>query len=340
MNKTVTVVIPCRNEEAFIGKCIESFIKQSYPKELLTIAVADGMSEDNTRDIIEEYKNRYGNVLLVENEGLTAPKGMNKGIKATESDIVIIFGAHAEADKDFVIENVNALESTEVGCSGGVIRTINDSVKGEAIAQAMMCPFGVGNATFRYSTEESFVDTVGFGAYRRKELVELGMFDEELVRNQDDELNFRVIKSGKKILHSPKIKGIYYSRSSLKNLWKQYYQYGFWKVRVIQKHKRPASIRHLIPMLFSIYLILGIPLSFISEKIRWAVLSILSLYIILDLFFSARMVLKSKVKYFRYLLIVFPMLHLSYGVGFIMGFFNFYIFKSDKLENSNKKLSR
>jgi hypothetical protein len=120
----------------------------------------------------------------------------------------------------------------------------------------------------------------------------------------------------------------------------QYYQYGFWKVRVIQKHKRPASIRHLIPMLFSMYLILGIPLSFVSEKTKWAFLAILSLYIILDVYFSIKMALRPKIKYIGYLLIIFPMLHLSYGVGFIMGILNFYIFKSDKLENSNKKLSR
>ncbi|NLK95028.1 MAG: glycosyltransferase family 2 protein [Clostridiales bacterium] len=340
MNKTVSVIIPCRNEEQFIGKCLDSFIKQNYPKELFTIIVADGMSTDNTRNIIKQYMEEYKNIRLVDNEGYTAPKGMNKGILSTDSEIVIIFGAHAEADENFVLENVNALENTEVGCSGGVIETINNSIKGEAIAQAMMCPFGVGNATFRYSKEESYVDTVAFGAYRREEFIKLGMFDEELVRNQDDELNFRVIKSGKKILLTPKIKSIYYARSSMAKLWQQYYQYGFWKVRVIQKHKRPASIRHLIPMLFVLFLMLGIPLSIFSKTIRVMFLSILIIYGLLDIFFSIKMALKSKINLFGYLLILFPILHLSYGLGFVVGLLNFYFFKSNKIKNSNTKLSR
>lgn len=195
MNKTVSIIIPCRNEEEFIGKCLDSFVNQTYPMELITVIVADGMSTDNTRRIINEYSKKYSNIKLLDNEGLTAPKGMNKGILSTDSEIVIIFGAHAEADENFIIENVNALNDPKVGCAGGIIETINDSTKGEAIAKAMMCPFGVGNAMFRFSKKESYVDTVAFGAYKRQELIDIGMFDEELVRNQDDELNFRVAKS-------------------------------------------------------------------------------------------------------------------------------------------------
>lgn len=340
MNKSVAVIIPCRNEEAFIGKCIESFISQTYPKELLTIVVADGMSTDKTRDIINKYIRDGQNVKLLENKGLTAPKGMNMGIRETDTDIVIIFGAHAYADENFVLENVKALDNKEVACSGGVIKTVNDNDMGAAIAQSMMCPFGVGNATFRYCEEECFTDTVGFGAYRREILEEVGIFDDELVRNQDDELNFRVIKSGKKILLSPKIKSTYYGRASFSKLWKQYFQYGFWKVRVIQKHKRPAALRHLIPLLFVLFLFGGAILSLFWKPIRWAYFLILAVYLILDLVFATKLSLRSKLKYFPYIAMTFPILHLSYGSGFLLGIFNFYIFKSDKLEDKNKDLSR
>ena len=342
MNKTVSVIIPCRNEEKFIGKCIESFINQSYPKELYSIILSDGMSDDRTKEIIEKYKINYpeNNIIIIDNLGLTAPKGLNTAIEYSKSDIIIIFGAHAEADENFILENVKALENNEIGCSGGIINTINDSVKGKAIAQAMMCPFGVGNATFRYSTKEDYVDTVAFGAYRREELIELGKFDEELVRNQDDELNFRVVKSGKKILLSPKIKSIYYSRASLKKLWKQYYQYGFWKVRVMQKHKRPASLRHLVPMLFCLFIIIGSILSIFFSTARILFLIVLGLYLLLDLLFSIKISSKESFKYLGYLLIIFPLLHLSYGLGFIIGLINFYVKKSNKLVDSNTKLSR
>ena len=340
MNKTVSVVIPCRNEENYIGKCLESFIKQTYPKELLKIIVADGMSTDNTRNIIKDMQRQHDNIILLDNKGLSAPKGMNLGIRHTDSDIVIIFGAHSYADKDFVLENVKVLEREEVGCAGGLITTINDTIKGAAIAEAMSCPFGVGNALFRYAEKEAYVDTVAFGAYRRSLLEKIGLFDEELVRNQDDELNFRVEKSGSKILLSPKIKSTYYGRGDFRRLWKQYYQYGFWKVRVIQKHKRPASIRHLIPLAFVLYLAGGGILSIFSSFIRNIYFIILGLYILLDLFFSLKISLTKSIKYLFYLIFSFPILHISYGLGFILGLLNFYILKSSKIVEKNKESSR
>ncbi|WP_291650774.1 glycosyltransferase family 2 protein [Clostridium sp.] len=340
MNKSVAVIIPCRNEEDYIGKCIESFLKQSYPRELLKIVISDGFSDDNTRSIIKDYMKNNENLILIDNEGLTAPKGMNKGIKETDTDIIIIFGAHAYADKDFVLENVKALENNDVGCVGGVLKTINSTAKGEAIAQSMMCPFGVGNATFRYAEKECYVDTVAFGAYKREVLDNVGIFDDELVRNQDDELNFRVINNGYKILLSPKIKSTYYGRSSFSKLWKQYYQYGFWKVRVIQKHNKPASIRHLIPMLFVLYLLFGGIVSLFLKSIRYVFLIILALYVLLDLLFSIKLSRKSKLQYLGYIAVCFPILHLSYGVGFLFGILNFYILKSDEVIKKNSNLSR
>lgn len=340
MNKTVSIVIPCRNEEKYIEKCINSFLEQSYPMDLVSIIIADGMSTDKTREIINNISSIHKNVILLDNEGLSAPKGMNLGIRYNNSDIVIIFGAHAYADKDFIKENVLALEREGVGCSGGVIKTVNENVKGAAIAEAMSCPFGVGNALFRFADKESYVDTVGFGAYKRELLNEVGLFDEELVRNQDDELNFRVEKSGAKILLSPKIKATYFSRGDFKKLWRQYYQYGFWKVRVIQKHKRPASIRHLIPLMFVLFLTIGGVASIFSGLLAKLYLSILALYLALDLFFAFKISSSKSFKYFPYLVISFPFLHISYGLGFILGIFNFYIFKSSKLEESNKRISR
>ncbi len=340
MNKTVSIVIPCRNEENYIEQCIKSFLSQSYPHELIEIIVADGMSTDNTRKIIKKIKKEHKNVKLLDNLKLSAPTGMNLGIKESKSDIIILFGAHAYADKEFIRENVLSLEREDIGCVGGLITTINDSVKGEAIAQAMSCPFGVGNALFRYAEKEAFVDTVGFGAYDRKFIIDIGLFDEELVRNQDDELNYRVLKADKKILLNPKIKSTYFSRGDFKKLWKQYYQYGFWKVRVIQKHKKPASIRHLIPLIFLVFLLGGGVLSFFSKFILIGYLLIILLYLLLDLAFSLKICKKKSFSHLPYLIITFPILHVAYGLGFIMGLLNFYILKSKKIEEKNKKISR
>lgn len=339
-NLTVSIVIPCRNEENYIKKCLESFINQSYSKELYEILVCDGMSTDKTREIIKSYMKEYSNIKIIDNEGLSAPKGMNKGINYSKADVIIIFGAHAYADKDFIKENVNALiKNKEVGCVGGPIETINEDNKGRAISAAMSSPFGVGNALFRYAKEEMFVDTVAFGCYFKKVLNKIGYFDEELVRNQDDELNFRVIKNGYKILLSPKIKSYYYSRSSLKKLWKQYYQYGFWKVRVMQKHGRPASIRHLIPALFVTTNILGVGLGLFYKWILYLWFLEIFLYLIGDVIFSSKLIKNNK-GIFPYIFSIFPILHLSYGLGFVNGIFSFYIFKSKKSIEKNTKMSR
>ncbi|CAM2757653.1 glycosyltransferase family 2 protein [Hathewaya histolytica] len=339
MNETVTVVIPSRNEENFIGKCLDSFMSQSYPKELMEVFVCDGMSGDKTREIVNEYSKKYGNVFLIDNPGLSAPKGMNEGIKKSKSDIVIIFGAHAHADVDFVKNNVLALQNNEIGCSGGPIKTVSTSLKGEAISEAMSSPFGVGNALFRYATERAYVDTVAFGAYRKGVLDSIGYFDEELVRNQDDELNFRVTKNNYKIILDPDIKSTYYSRASLKKLWKQYYQYGFWKVRVMQKHGKTSSIRHLIPLAFVTTNMIGALGSFFCKPIRMLWILELLLYFTLDIIFSVKKS-KGNIKILGYLFIIFPILHLSYGIGFLEGLITFYLLKSKNSIDKNTKMSR
>jgi cellulose synthase/poly-beta-1,6-N-acetylglucosamine synthase-like glycosyltransferase len=338
-NKTVSIIIPCRNEKKYISKCIDSFLKQSYPRELIQIVVADGMSNDGTRDILQDYCDKYSNVKLIDNKGLSAPKGMNLGIKSSNSDIIIIFGAHAYAHEDFVSNNVKYLENEEIGCAGGPIETINDSDLGRAISLAMSSPFGVGNALFRYAQKETYVDTVAFGAYRKEVLDKIGYFDEELVRNQDDELNYRVIKNGYKIILSPSIKSTYYGRGSYSKLWKQYYQYGFWKVRVMQKHGKPASIRHLVPAAFVLTNVFGLILGLLFKPILYLWVCEIAAYALMNILFSFKLSSKS-LKIIGLLIPVFPILHLSYGLGFINGLFAFYVFKSNKLKEKNSRMSR
>ncbi len=336
----VSVVIPCKNEEQYIGKCLDSFVSQSYSNELFEVLVCDGMSDDGTREIVKEYEKKYRNIKLLDNSGITAPIGMNVGINNSNADIIIIFGAHAYADKYFIENNVKALnKDAKIGCVGGPIETINENKVGKAIALAMSSPFGVGNALFRYSKKEMFVDTVAFGAYKRKVLDEIGYFDEELVRNQDDEINFRVTKAGYKILLSPNIKSKYFSRGSLRKLWRQYFQYGFWKVRVMQKHGRTASIRHLVPLLFVSANILGALLSVFSRVIFYLWIAEIISYILFDLLFSYKQS-KDNRDVFGYLFEIFPILHISYGLGFIEGLFSFYIIKSKNNIGKNTKLSR
>jgi GT2 family glycosyltransferase len=203
----------------------------------------------------------------------------------------------------------------------------------------MGSPFGVGNALFRYSSTEEMVDTVAFGAYRRSIFEKIGLFDEEFVRNQDDELNFRITKSGGKILLSPDIVSHYYTRGSFSKLWRQYFQYGFWKVRVIQKHKRPASLRHLVPMLFVLSLISGAVLSIFFPLFRYLSLLLLLTYTVFASAFAVK-ASKGTMQHVFSVIWSFVILHISYGLGFLNGIFAFYVTRNKDSVSKNTRMSR
>lgn len=336
--KKVSVIIPCRNEENYIGKCLDSIINQSYGIENIEIMISDGLSEDNTVNIINEYQKKYGMIRLLRNEKKVTPVAMNLGIKNSTGEIIIIFGSHAFMDKEYVRICVEKLENPEISCVGGKMISISENSNAEAISMAMSSPFGVGNALFRYSDKEEYVDTVAFGAYRKSIFDEIGLFDEQFVRNQDDELNFRVTKAGGKILLCPDIISYYYTRGSFSKLWRQYYQYGFWKVRVIQKHKRPASLRHIIPLLFTVGLFCGALLSLFSKAFMHIYLSVIALYAVLAFVFASKV--QTEKKHLLKIVYSFIILHLSYGMGFIDGLLTFYVFKNYNKIDKNTRLSR
>jgi glycosyltransferase involved in cell wall biosynthesis len=335
----VSVVIPCRNEEKYIGKCIQSIIDQSYGIENIEVFVCDGCSDDSTQDIIKQYSIKYPQIKLVINEKRVAPTAMNLGIKAAQGEIIVIFGAHAYMDTNYVKICVEKLRDEGIVCVGGRIINISENSMAEAISFSMGSPFGVGNALFRFSDKEQLVDTVAFGAYKRSIFDEIGYFDEELVRNQDDELNFRITKSGNKILLAPNIISHYYIRGSFSKLWRQYFQYGFWKVRVIQKHKKPAALRHLVPLLFVVSLVLGTVLSPFSKIVRYLFLTEGLVYLLGAITFSLKES-KDNIKYVPRIVLAFLILHLSYGIGFLQGLIVFYALGSSNAVEKNTKSSR
>jgi cellulose synthase/poly-beta-1,6-N-acetylglucosamine synthase-like glycosyltransferase len=336
----VSIIVPCRNEEGYIGQCVQSMVDQDYGIENIEVLVCDGDSEDKTREIVNKFTTKYSQIKLLNNSERVTPAGLNLGIESSTGEVIIIFGAHAYMEKNYVSLAVEKLYSADdIGCVGGRIINISENGVARAISLAMSSPFGVGNALFRFSNVEQFVDTVAFGTFRKSVFDEVGGFDRELVRNQDDELSFRIIKSGRKILLVPGIISHYYTRGSFSKLWRQYYQYGFWKVRVIQKHKKPASIRHLIPLLFVLSLILGTVLSLFVSPIKYLVVAELVAYLLCALVFSLKLS-KSKISYIPLLIITFLILHLSYGIGFLEGIFVFLLFKSKRSVEKNIKSSR
>lgn len=321
----VKVVIPCRNEQAYIGRCLDSLINSNLTGIDLQVCVVDGMSDDQTRKLVSEYTERYDFIFLIDNNRKTTPFALNLGLRSLDYDVGVILGAHAVVHPDFLVRNIHVLEKhPEVGCAGGIIRNVHENEWSEIISLAMSSVFGVGNAHFRTGGKSGNVDTVAFGAYRREVFERVGFFDEELARNQDDEFNYRVLQVGFKIFLDPEIQSDYYVRGSISKLYKQYDQYGYWKVFVNKKHGAVTTLRQLAPPLWVFFLLTGWTGVLIHSLLGWMYAVVVAMYFALAFYTASRMRMKS-VRRFWMLLRTFGVLHFSYGLGYLRGVIHFYV---------------
>jgi GT2 family glycosyltransferase len=288
---------------------------------LLEVIVADGMSTDGTREQIENIASSSDiSIRVVDNPGRIAPTGLNHAIAVATGDVIVRVDGHCEIDKDYVSNCVTLLESTDSAGVGGPIETVAESPQADAIAIAMSSKFGVGGSAFRtVHDRELEVDTIAFPAYRRELFDRIGGFDEELVRNQDDEFNYRVRKNGGRLILSPSVRSRYYSRSSFRSLWRQYFQYGYWKVRVLQLHPGQMSIRQFVPFgLVTVIVALALA-SIVSTVSLWLLGAVLCIYLagnLLATLFSAR---RARLRSLPAVSLSFAILHFSYGLGFFFG---------------------
>jgi glycosyltransferase involved in cell wall biosynthesis len=326
MEFKVVIVIPCKNEENYIRGCLDSIINSDYDKKFLKVFVCDGLSTDLTQKIIKEYENKCEFIKLLINEKQTTPYALNLGLKAAEADYYIILGAHAEIERSFIRENIITFNiDNSIGCTGGIITNIPQNKTSEVVSLAMSSPFGVGSSYFRTGMKEGFVDTVAFGAYKKEIFDTIGYFDEDLIRNQDDEFNFRLTEAGYKIYLNPEIKSNYYVRGSFINLFNQFYQYGYWKVFVNKKHRTVTTMRQLVPFLFVVFLFTGLIASLFSMYSLYAYISIIIIYIVAAIVSSFKKTIKFpdvlKVAY------TFLLLHISYGLGYLFGLVRFSFIK-------------
>ncbi len=310
MNQSsVSCVVPCRNECDHIETCLQSILAQ----EPLEVIVADGMSDDGTREILDRLARTDARLRIVDNPKRITPAGMNAGIHAAQGKFIAIMGAHQRYAPDYLRCSIEALEQTGADNVGGAMFCEADTWLQGVIAAAHHSPFSVGGARWHNPNYEGPADTVFGGVYRREIFARIGLFDEQLARNQDDELNFRLIRAGGKIWQSPAIRSWYRPRGSLVALFRQYRQYGYWKVRVIQKHRMPASWRHLVPATFVLLLIL---LPVLSIR-AWLVL--LVAYLVGNVGASILTAARYGWGLLPALPAVFACYHFGYGWGFLLG---------------------
>jgi glycosyltransferase involved in cell wall biosynthesis len=321
----VTVIVPCRNEERYLAACLDSILAGTYPHDRLEILVVDGHSDDRTPQIAAAYAAVHACVRLLDNPRRIVPTALNIGIAAATGDVISRMDAHVVYPPDYLTRLIAALRDTEADNVGGRILTApaNGSPLARAIAVALAHPLGVGNSYFRIGTaERRWVDTVAFGCYRRDVFRRVGVFDEELVRNQDDEFNHRLIAAGGRILLLPDVTATYYARASRRDVARMYYQYGYFKPLAARKLGRVMTVRQLVPPVFVTSLVGGAALAILwpPAAVLWGAL--LATYAAAVIGASARVIRTHGVRCAFALLTVFPILHLSYGFGFLRGLWN------------------
>ena len=322
---SISIILPVRNEGKYFKHALNSVFTQDYPHHHIEILIVDGMSTDNTRNIIEEYQKFYDRVHILDNPGLIVPKGMNIALCRAKGDIIIRVDGHCVIAPDYVKNCVKHLMATGIDGVGGPMRTIGEDSISATIALAMSSPFGVGNSAFRIPFKKTMlVDTIPFPAYTRKIIKQAGFYDEELIRNQDDEYNYRIRELGGKLLLAEDVRSKYHSRGSFRKLWWQYFQYGYYKVRVLQKHPRQMSFRQFIPPLFVLGLLASLTLTILSYR-GWVVsLSVVGAYMTANLFASIITAAQKGWNHLSRLPFSYVIIHLSYGSGFLVGLFRFW----------------
>ena len=318
----ISIIIPILNEEKYIASCLDSILQSDYDKDKMEVLLVDGGSEDGTMQIINEYQKRYHFIKLLHNPKKIVPVAMNIGIKEASGEYVVRLDAHSSYPKDYFSKLIYWHKKLEADNVGGVITTEvkNKTQKSSAIRKVLSSRFGVGNSEFRVGVDSvKEVSTVPFGCYKKDVFKKYGYYDERLVRNQDIELNKRIIQGGGKIYLVPDIICTYYARESFEDLAKNNFSNGKWGILTpyYTKNLNSLSLRHFIPLLFVLSLI--IPLFLMLLDRYFVYMSFISFGSYLALAIIASFKLKENTKEFFYLVSTFFVLHLSYGFGSTMG---------------------
>lgn len=324
--QTISIVIPCRNEEGYISDCLDSFLKSDYPIDNLEIIVIDGESTDSTIKIVTEYAEKYPFVRLINNEKKVTPVALNLGVTNAKNDYILIASAHAKFPKNYISTLIYYMKELDAdGVGGQLITDVRNKTKeSTAIIKVLSNKFGVGNSLFRTGVDTpTRVDTVPFGLYKKELFIEIGMYNEKLIRNHDMEWSKRLIKAGKKIFLISDTSCKYFARETYEALAKNNFQNGLWNILVvyITKKNSSLSIRHFIPLIFVLSIILPVLLSFYYLPFILISLVVVLSHFILILGTSIKLNDKSTGIY--YLLKAFYTLHLSYGTGSLIGLLQF-----------------
>ncbi len=322
-DKKVSVIVPCYNEESTIQLLLDAILKQDFPIRNIEVIIADALSQDKTREKITEFASDHPQLLMkvVDNPKRTIPAAINAAAAATSGEYLVRLDAHSMPYPNYISTCIRDLENGKGENVGGVweIKPGADTAIAKAIAAAAAHPLGVGDARYRYSDQAGETDTVPFGSFRRDLFFRIGGFDESLLTNEDYEFNVRIRKTGGKIWLDPTIRCIYFARKNLRELAKQYWRYGFWKLQMLKRYPKTIRWRQALPPLFVLVNILGILFALFNKYVAYSYLAILGIYLFILFATSIRDALKKKEPA---LILGLPAaiitMHFSWGFGFLI----------------------
>ncbi|MEX1245593.1 MAG: glycosyltransferase family 2 protein [Thermoanaerobaculia bacterium] len=318
----VSVVMPIRNEAPYIATNLADVLAQDYPRDRFEVLVADGMSTDGTREIVESLAAGEPRLRVVENPGRIVASGLNRAIAEARGEVIVRLDGHCEYPGDYLSRIVAVRAATGAANAGGVLVPVGESFVQKSICGAFASRVGIGGAALRAQDAAAGVrdvDAVHGGCWLRETLREAGPFSEEMVRNQDDEMSFRLRRRGGRIVQAPSIRVRYVVRDRWSLLFRQFAQYGYWKVRLVRRYPRQSSLRHLMPAVLVVLLVAGF---FASPFSRWAAAGFLifgSAYLAAIALAALAASLSLATRLWPGVVLALITMHIGYGSGFLAG---------------------
>ena len=319
----VTVIMPVRNEAKYIRETLGSVLAQDYPNDRMEVIIADGMSDDGTREIIADIARDHPNLKLVDNPRRIVPTGLNIAVRLARGEYIVRVDGHAVLPSCYVrriIETFQSEGDKGVECVTGSFESVGLTYTGRAIACAVSSAFGLGGSSYRIGTDKpKFVDAAAYGAWPRTLFERIGLFNEHMVRHQDYEFSYRLRKAGGRILLLPDLSNVYYARDSLGKLWRQYFGYGIWKGRFLRRHPDALRLRHLAPLAFvGSCAVLAVFATFVPQARVVLALAVVA-YVLANLLSSLVVALRCGLAYLPVLPAVYATIHMSWAAGVIGG---------------------
>ena len=318
----VSIVIPTRNEASTIERAITTLLDSPVDADVEVI-VADGASEDGTADVVRALGRRDPRIRVVDNPARTTPNGLNAAILATRGDVILRMDGHAEAEPGYVAACLDVLRTSDAWNVGGLMRKVGTSVAARAASAATSSAFGIGGGRrFHLLTEPADVDSVWLGCWPRWVFARVGLFDPEMVVNQDEELNRRILDAGGRIRLDPSISAAYLSRASWRGLARQYFRYGMYKVRNIQKHPNVFRLRHFIPAALVASVVVPLVVAIWLPPAALVSVAVLAAWLVGASWFARRVAVRHEAPV-PAVVAAYAVLHAAYGSGTWVGLVRF-----------------